>query len=173
MRERILKSLNANNLKTEEWENAAHVVASLGAAQIGNRRHMSIGAKLLHIKAGHHRFLPEVLSLLTMTITSRARRDCWKGITKERAHTLARIALDYHLDPLCPNCHGVGRIGELGKVIVICSKADGGCGGTGKREQGRWHGWMERVRDVLSMLERYEGYASGGTRRQARGGSGY
>jgi hypothetical protein len=168
MREKLLRSLNAQDLSIEEWESAAHVVASLGAAQIGNRKHLSIGALILHIKAGHTRFIPRVLALLALYVSSRAARDKWKGVTRERAATIARTALAHHLDPLCKACNGVGRIGEPGQVIVICSRRHGGCGGTGRKEE-NWHGWMERVKDVLSVLGAWEGYASGGTRRQARG----
>jgi hypothetical protein len=168
MREKLLRSLNAQDLSIEEWESAAHVVASLGAAQIGNRKHLSIGALILHIRAGHLKFIPRVAALLTLYVASRASRDRWKGVTRQRAGIIARTALEHHFDPLCKVCNGVGRIGEPGQIIVLCSRKNGGCGGTGKREES-WHGWMERVKDVLSILGRWEGYASGGTRRQARG----
>lgn len=167
MREKILKSLNSSDLSDEEWENAAHVVASLGAAQIGNRRHLSIGAMLLHIRAGHAKFLPRVVAITTHYVASRATRERWAGVTRDRAHTLAVAALDRFLDPLCPVCNGVGKVGELGQVIVLCSRKNGGCGGTGKRPE-NYKGWMERVKDVLAALESWEGYAAGGTRRQAR-----
>src|SRR5688572_32768424 len=42
MREKIFKSLNTSDLSDEDWENAAHVVASLGASQIGHRKHLSL-----------------------------------------------------------------------------------------------------------------------------------
>jgi hypothetical protein len=168
MRERVIHALNSGNLKDETWETSAHIVASLGAAQIGNRKHLSLGALMLHIKAGHTSFIPRLLALLALHVRSRAVRDKWAGVTRERAHILARTALAHYLDPLCPVCNGVGRVGELGQVIVICSRRYGGCGGTGRKEES-WHGWMERVKDVLSMLGRWEGYASSGTRRQARG----
>jgi hypothetical protein len=168
LKEKILKSLNASDLSDEEWENAAHVVASLGAAQIGNRKHLSIGAMLLHIRAGHAQFLPRVVALLTHHVASRASRNRWQGVTRERAHTLAVEALDRFFDPLCHVCNGVGKVGELGQVIVLCSRKHGGCGGTGKRPE-NYKGWMERVKDVLALLESWEGYAAGGTRRQARG----
>lgn len=168
MREKILKSLNSSDLTDEEWENAAHVVASLGAAQIGNRRHLSIGAMLLHIRAGHAKFLPRVIALTAHYVASRAARDKWAGVTRERALTIATEAVDRFLDPNCQICHGVGKVGELGQVIVLCSRKNGGCGGTGKRPE-NYKGWMERVRDVLAALESWEGYAAGGTRRQARG----
>ena len=169
MKEKILKSLNSGDLSDEEWENAAHVVASLGAAQIGNRKHLNVGAMLLHIRAGHVQFVPKLLGIVTLTIVSKARKEHWHGVTADRAATLAQVALDHFLDPNCPVCNGVGRIGEFGKVIVMCSRKNGGCGGSGKREF-KFRGWMEHVRDVLGMLERYEGQASGSTRQQARGG---
>jgi hypothetical protein len=172
MREKILRSLNTSDLSDEEWENHAHVVASLGAAQIGNRKHLAIGALLLHIRGGHYRFYPRTLELLKAVVQRKAKTDRWVGVNPQRAAELATIALERHFNPLCPVCHGVGRIGDLGQVIVLCAKKDGGCGGTGKRES-NWRGWMERVKDVLGMLERYEGYASGGTRRQARGQDAY
>jgi hypothetical protein len=180
MKERILKSLNANNLKTEEWENAAHVVASLGAAQIGSRKHLSIGALLLHIRAGHVNFLPRVLGLLSLSVASRARRNGWKGVGRHNAGKIAQIALDRFLQANCEACNGVGTIGELGQVIVICQT----CKGTGNRkddlhEMAKYLGMtkklfndldmIERVRDVVSMLDRMEGYAASGTRMQARG----
>jgi len=168
VREKILRSLNTSDLSEEEWENAAHVVASLGAAQIGNRRHLSIGAMLLHIRAGHAKFLPRVIALTTHYVVARASRDKWAGVTRERARALVLEALDRFFDPLCPVCHGVGKVGELGQVIVLCSRKNGGCGGTGKRPE-NYKGWMERVKDVLAALELWEGYAAGGTRRQARG----
>lgn len=167
MREKILRSLNTGNLKTEEWENAAHVIASLGAAQIGNRKHLSVGALLLHIRAGHLQFLPRVMALLTFMTIARASRGRWKGVTHDRARKIAEEALGYHLDANCQVCNGVGRIGELGQVIVLCSRANGGCGGSGKRET-KWSGWMEYAREVLLLLERCEGYANSGTRRQAK-----
>jgi hypothetical protein len=71
MREKLLRSLNASDLSIEEWESAAHVVASLGAAQIGNRKHLSVGALLLHIRAGHVNFLPRVLGLLSLSAAGR------------------------------------------------------------------------------------------------------
>lgn len=168
MKEKILKALDTSNLEDDEWETHVHVVASVGASQIGARHHLSIGALLLHIKAGHRRFYPRVLSLLKAQVQRKALKGRWTGVTPQRASELAAIALERHFNPLCPVCHGVGRIGELGQVIVLCSKSNGGCGGTGKRAQ-TWRGWMERVKDVLAMLERFEGYASGGTKRQARG----
>jgi hypothetical protein len=168
LKEKLLKSLNTSDLKDEEWETHVHLVASLGASQIGNRGHLSLGALLLHIRAGHSRFYARALALLKAQVQSKAKKGRWVGVTPERASELAAIALERHFNPLCPVCHGVGRIGELGQVIVLCSKSHGGCGGTGKRDD-RWRGWMERVKDVLAMLERYEGYASGGTKRQARG----
>jgi hypothetical protein len=167
MRERILKALNSSDLTQDEFEKAAHVVASLGAAQIGNRKHLSIGAMLLHVRAGQARFLPRVIALTTLYVVSRARRDRWTGVTPERAEIIAKAAIDHSLHPNCEVCNGVGRIGELGQVIVLCSKKHGGCGGTGKRET-RWTGWMERVKDVISVIESWEGYAAGGTRYQAR-----
>jgi hypothetical protein len=168
MREKILKSLNSSDLSDEEWENHAHVVASLGAAQIGNRKHLSIGALLLRVRSGQYSFYPRTLDLLKAVVQRKAKTDRWTGVTPQRASELATIALDRHFNPLCPVCHGVGTLGDLGQVIVLCSRKDGGCGGTGKKSD-TWRGWMERVKDVLSMLERYEGYASSGTRRQARG----
>jgi hypothetical protein len=168
MREKIYRSLNTSDLTQEEWESAAHVVASMGAAQIGNRKHLSIGAMLLRIKGGNAIFLPRVKALLTLTIVSKARKDRWHGVSRDRASTLVEIALDHFLDPNCAKCHGVGRIGEPGQIIILCSRKDGGCGGTGKR-QTKWSGWMERAKDVLALLDRYESYASAGTRRQARG----
>ena len=166
MKEKILRSLNSSDLSDEEWENAAHVVASLGAAQIGNRKHLSVGALLLHIRSGHYKFMPRVTELLTAYVVSRARRDRWAGITPDRARTVAVEALHRHLNPLCMVCNGVGKIGEPGQVIVLCSRKDGGCGGTGKKPE-HWTGWMARVKDVLAVLGAWEGYASGGTRMQA------
>ena len=168
MKEKILRSLNSSDLSDEEWENAAHVVASLGAAQIGSRKQLSLGALLLHVRAGHIHFLPRVEEVLTSVVRWKAKSARWTGVTPERASELARMALERHLDPNCPVCHGVGKLGELGQVIVLCSRKDGGCGGTGKRLES-WTGWRERVKDVLAMLERYEGYAAAGTRKQARG----
>jgi hypothetical protein len=168
MKEKLLKSLNSSDLRDDEWETHVHIVGSLGAAQIG-RRHLSIGAMLLRVKAGQARFLPRVMELMEAAVRSRASRDRWAGVTRERASTLVKIALDHHLDPNCPICHGVGRIGDFGQVVILCSRAGGGCGGTGKRKA-QWKGWMERVTDVLGMLERWESYASAGARRQARGG---
>jgi hypothetical protein len=180
MREKIFKSLNTSDLSDEEWENAAHVVASLGAAQIGNRRQISLGAYLLHIKAGHVHFLPRVIALLALTIASRARRDGWRGVTKANAEGLAKVALDRFLDNNCADCNGVGRIGELGSVIVLC----GTCKGGGKRKDDlsamastmgltvrifRDLNLIERVKYVIGLLEKMEGHASGATRTQARG----
>ena len=180
MREKILRSLNTGNLKDEEWEGAAHVIASLGAAQIGNRKHLSVGALLLHIRAGHVNFLPRVLALITLQIASRARRNKWKGVGRHNAERIAQIALDRFLQANCEACNGVGTIGELGQVIVICQT----CKGTGNRkddlhEMAKYLGvslklfrdldLIERVKDVVSMLDRMEGYAASGTRMQARG----
>lgn len=179
MREKILRSLNSSDLSTEEWENAAHVVASLGAAQIGNRKQLSLGAYLLHLRAGHVQFLPRILELLTAVVRYKARRG-WKGVGRHNAHRLAQIALDRFLNANCEPCKGVGRIGELGSVIIICNT----CKGTGKRRDDlhemagclnvsvrlfRDLELIERVRDVVSMLDRMEGYAASGTRQQARG----
>lgn len=187
MREKILKSLNTSDLTQEEWESAAHVVAALGASQRipepeltvkrrlellaglnlpKPRKHLTVGAMLLHIKAGQARFLPRVLELTWRYVASKAARDRWTGVTHERAKIIAQIALDRFLDPLCEVCNGVGRIGEFGQTIILCSKSAGGCGGSGKKGN-NWHGWMERVKDVLSMLESWEGYAASGTARQA------
>lgn len=180
MKEKIVRSLNARTLKTEEWENAAHVVASLGAAQIGSRKQLSVGALLLHIRAGHVNFLPRVLALLTLQIASKARRNAWKGVGRHNAGKIAQIALDRFLQANCEACNGVGTIGELGQVIVICQT----CKGTGNRkddlhEMAKYLGvslklfreldLIERVKDVVSMLDRMEGYAAYGTRMQARG----
>ena len=180
MREKILRSLNSGNLKDEEWEGAAHVIASLGAAQIGNRKHLSVGALLLHIRAGHVNFLPRVLALITLQIASKARRNKWKGVGRHNASKIAQIALDRFLQANCEACNGVGTIGELGQVIVICQT----CKGTGNRkddlhEMAKYLGvslklfrdldLIERVKDVVSMLDRMEGYAASGTRMQARG----
>lgn len=172
MKETLLKALNSSDLTQEEFETAAHVVASLGAAQISNRRHMNIGAMLLHVRAGQVRFLPRVIALTTLYVASRAKRDRWTGVTPERAAIIAKEAIDRSLHPHCEICNGVGKIGELGQIIVLCSKQIGGCGGTGKRPE-KWKGWMERVKDVMSMLESWEGYATGGTRYQARGPRAY
>ena len=169
MREKLLRSLNSSDLTQEEFESAAHVVASLGAAQIGNRKHLSIGAMLLHVRAGQARFLPRVIALTTLYVVSRAKRDRWAGVTPDRAEIIAKAAIDHSLHPNCEVCNGVGRIGDLGQIIVLCSKKVGGCGGTGKRE-GKWKGWMERVKDVIAVIESWEGYAAGGTRYQAREG---
>jgi hypothetical protein len=168
MKEKLLKSLNSSDLEDHEWETQVHLVASLGAAQIGPRKQLSLGALLLHIRAGHHAFYPRALAVLKAVVKNKAEKGRWAGVTPQRASELAAIALERHFNPLCPVCHGVGKIGELGQVIVLCSRKNGGCGGTGKRDD-RWKGWMERVKDVLAMLERYEGYCTGGTRRQARG----
>lgn len=168
MREKLLRSLNSKDLSTEEWENAAHLVASLGAAQIGNRRHLNIGSMLLYIRAGHAQFLPRVIALTTHYVCARATRDKWAGVTRQRAGIIVETALDRFFDPNCGACGGVGRIGELGSVIHICSKQHGGCGGTGKRPE-NFKGWMERVKDVIATLGAWEGYAAGATRSQARG----
>jgi hypothetical protein len=167
MKEKLLRALNTSDMKDADWETHAHIVASLGAAQI-NRKQLSIGALLLHIRSGQHSFYPRTMELLKAVVQRKAKTDRWLGVTPQRASELATIALDRHFNPLCPVCHGVGKLGDLGQVIVLCSRKDGGCGGTGKKSD-TWRGWMERVKDVLSMLERYEGYASSGTRRQARG----
>jgi hypothetical protein len=169
MREKILKALSTSDLSIEEWEDHAHVVASLGASQMGNRRHLSIGAMLLRVRGGQPRFLPRVVELMEAVVKAKSKRERWAGVTPERASTLVRIALDHFLDPNCPICRGVGKIGDFGQVVILCSRAGGGCGGTGKRKAD-WRGWMERVRDVLSLMETYEGYAAGGTKKQARGG---
>jgi hypothetical protein len=169
MKEKLLRSLNSSDLTQEEFESAAHVVASLGAAQIGNRRHLSVGAMLLHVRAGQARFLPRVIALTTLYVSSRAKRERWAGVTIERAGIIAREAIDRSLHPHCEVCNGVGKLGELGSVIVLCSKQAGGCGGTGKRPE-HWKGWMERVKDVIAAIESWEGYAAGGTRYQARSG---
>jgi hypothetical protein len=166
MREKILRSLNSSDLTQEEWESAAHVVASLGAAQIGCRKHLSIGAMLLHVRGGQARFLPRVVALTTLYVASRAARDRWAGITKERARVVAVEAIDRYLNPNCLACNGVGKLGEPGQVIVLCSRKHGGCGGTGKKPE-TWTGWKERIKDVISVLGAWEGYASGGTRKQA------
>jgi hypothetical protein len=180
MREKILKSLNSSDLSNEEWENHAHVVASLGAAQIGNRKHLSIGALLLRIRSGQSQFASRVLELLAPYVASKARRGAWKGIGRHNAYLLCQLALDRFLDVLCQPCHGVGKIGELGQVIILCQT----CKGTGKRrednlavadalgmtlQQLRTNEILERLKDVISMLERMEGYAAGGTKQQARG----
>jgi len=182
MRERILRALNTKDLSLEEYETAAHIVASLGAAQIGNRKHLSIGALLLHIKAGQVAFLPRTIALLELTVASRARRNAWKGVGRHNARKLAQVALDRFLDGNCGSCNGVGTIGDLGQIIVICQT----CKGTGDRRDDlremaqnmgmtlrsfRDLDMIERVRDVVSMLDRMEGYAASGTRRQARGES--
>lgn len=178
MKEKLLRSLNSSDLSDEEWENAAHVVASLGAAQI-NRKHLALGALILHVRAGHAQFLPKVLALLSLRIVSMARRQAWKGIGRHNAETLAKIAIDRFLDDLCGTCHGVGTMGELGQVIVICPA----CRGSKKRgnedqdaAKSLGMDWpqfkrleiRERIKDVLAMLDRMEGYAVGGTRQQAR-----
>jgi hypothetical protein len=180
MREKILKSLNSSDMSDEQWENAAHVVASLGAAQIGNRGQLSIGAMLLHVRAGHIQFLPRVQALVAHQIVSRARRSAWKGVGRHNANALARIALERFLNVLCGSCNGVGRVGELGQVIVICQT----CKGTGKSKEDakgyaadlgmsgeayRTFGIAERLKDVLALLDRMEGIAAAGTKRQARG----
>jgi hypothetical protein len=180
MREKILRSLNTSDLSSEEWENAAHVVASLGAAQIGSRRQLSIGALLLHIRAGHIPFIPRALSLISLTVASKARRNAWKGIGRHNAYLLSEIALERFLNNLCQPCNGVGKIGGLGQVIVLCQT----CKGTGKRKedylalaeslgmtlrQFRDLDIPERIKDVIALLDRMEGYAAGGTRQQARG----
>ena len=180
MREKILKALNTSDLSTEEWENSCHVIASLGAAQIGQKRHLSIGAYLLHIRAGHTSFIPRVVSLVAATIVSRARREGWKGIGRHNAEGVAQIALQRFVDSLCKACNGVGKIGELGQVIVLCQS----CRGTGKaRIDDRAdaellgmpvrafhaHEIRERIKDVIALLDRMEGFASGGTKKQARG----
>lgn len=157
MKEKLLRSLNASDLSHEEWESASHMVAALGASQV-NDRQVSAGVMLLHIKAGQNRFLPDLLGILTAHVRHRAKRERWGGVTPERAGKIAQEALDRFLHPLCTVCNGVGRVGELGQVIVLCSKADGGCGGTGKRSA-NYRGWMERVADVLDMLARWEDMA--------------
>ena len=178
MREKIYRSLNTSDLSDEEWENAAHVVASLGAAQI-NRKHLALGALILHLRAGQTQFLPKVLSLLGLKIVSMARRNAWSGVGRHNAHLIAQIALDRFLDNLCGTCNGVGTIGELGQVIVICQD----CNGSRKRTPDdlaaaqfmgidlalfRKMQMPERLREILAMLERMEGYATGATREQAR-----
>jgi hypothetical protein len=179
MKEKLLRSLNSSDLSDEEWENAAHVVASLGAAQI-NRKHLALGAMILHVRAGHAQFLPRVISLLALRIAATARRKAWRGIGRHNAESLAKIALDRFLDDLCPSCHGVGTIGDLGQIIVLCHT----CRGSKKRTDDDWAAakllgleWesfkkfqiKERIKDVLAMLDRMEGYAVGGTKSQARG----
>lgn len=179
MREKIFKSLNTSDLSNEEWENAAHVVASIGAAQI-NRRQLTLGALLLRLRAGHAQFLPRILALLSLTIASRARRSHWKGIGRHNAHTVAQIAVDRFLDVLCSDCRGVGTIGELGQVIVLCQT----CRGSGKRKdsqhsmaddlnmsiaQFKEHGIAAHLKEILALMDRMEGMAAGGTKLQARG----
>ena len=179
MREKIFKSLSTSDLSEETWENAAHVVASLGAAQI-NRKHLTLGALLLRLRAGQAQFLPRIIALLSLTIASRARRQGWKGVGRHNANSIAQIALDRFLDVLCGGCNGVGTIGELGQLIVICQT----CKGTGKRhdsqnamardlnmsvEQFKSMNMGEAIKDVLSMMERMEGFAVGATKGQARG----
>ncbi len=174
-----MKALNASDLSDEEWENAAHVIASLGACQI-NRKHLSLGSHLLHIRAGHNQFIPRVLTLMSMQIASRARRNAWKGIGRHNAYLLAQIALDRFLDVHCKACNGVGKIGELGQVIVICQA----CKGSGKRKDSdletadllgmslkafRGFEIQERIKDVIAIMDKMEGYAAGGTKQQARG----
>lgn len=178
MKEKLLRSLNSSDLSDEEWENAAHVVASLGAAQI-NRKHLALGALLLHVRAGHAHFLPKVLALLSLRIASMARRQAWKGIGRHNSETLAKIALDRFLDDLCGDCHGVGTIGELGQIIVLCQT----CKGSKKRVADdmstakllgmEWASFKafqirDRIKDVMAMLDRMEGHAVGVTKAQAR-----
>lgn len=180
MREKILRSLNSSDLTDEAWETAAHVIASLGAAQIGPRSQLSLGALILHVRAGHARFLPRVLAVLTMQIVSRARRQAWRGIGRHNAQRLAEIALDRFLNDNCEPCNGVGSIGELGQVIVLCQA----CKGSGRRKENihetaeamgmspalfRSAEISERIKDVVAMLDRMEGFAAAGTRAQARG----
>lgn len=180
MKEKILKSLNSSDLSDEEWENSAHIVASLGAAQIGPRNYLSIGALLLHIRAGHNQFIPRVLGLLGLNLASKARRNNWKGIGRHNSYLVASVALERFLDPNCGACNGVGKIGEFGQVIVICQT----CKGSGKRKDedrktAEYLGMSlksfrafeihERIKDVIAMMDRMEGYACGGTRQQARG----
>jgi hypothetical protein len=179
MRERILKALTTSDMKDEEHETHAHVVASLGAAQIG-RKHLSLGALLLHIRAGQARFLPTVLGLITIQVQRRAAKERWTGVTPLRAAGLARIALDRHLNANCGACNGVGQLGDLGQVIVLCQT----CKGSGKRrdefkemadelgmtlQKFRDGDFQDKVKAVIGMLERLEGYASAGTRQKARG----
>lgn len=180
MKEKILRSLNTSDMSSEEWENAAHIVASLGAAQIGSRKQLSIGALLLHIRAGHSAFLPRALALISLHVASRARRNAWRGVGRHNAYLLSQIAVDRFLNALCEPCNGVGKIGELGQVIVLCQT----CKGSGKRKDSpldiadalgmTLHQVREldiegRIKDVIGMLDRMEGYAAGGTRQQARG----
>jgi hypothetical protein len=178
LREKIYRSLNTSDLSDEAWENAAHVVASLGAAQI-NRKHLALGALLIHVKAGHSNFIPKVLSLLALRIASMARRNAWRGIGRHNAHRLAEIALDRFLDNLCGTCNGVGTVGELGQLIVICHTCNGSkvrrnedlatanLLGMDLAEYGRLQ-MRERLKEILAMLDRMEGHASGGTKEQAR-----
>jgi hypothetical protein len=178
VREKIYRSLNTSDLSTEEWENAAHVVASLGAAQV-NRKHLALGALVLRIKAGHSSFIPKVLSLLALRIASMARRNAWKGVGRHNAHLLGEIALDRFLNNLCGSCNGVGTVGELGQIIVICQ----GCNGARKRQPEdlatanhlgidlalfRKMQIQARINEIVSMLDRMEGYATGATREKAR-----
>ena len=180
MREKILRCLNSSDLSNEEWENAAHIIASLGAAQIGSRKQLSIGAHLLHIKAGHVQFIPRVLVLLAHQIASKARRNNWAGVGRHNAYLIAQIALDRYLDVLCKPCNGVGKIGDFGQVIVICQT----CKGSGKRKDndvsaaedlgmssGAFRGFemSDRLKELVSLLDRMEALAASATRKQARG----
>ena len=55
-----------------------------------------------------------------------------KKIGKDLSDAFAVVgrALDVWLSPLCPECDGVGKIGQVGNPQHIC----GTCGGTGRRE---------------------------------------
>lgn len=90
-----------------------------------------------------------VLVLISLKSLDRARRElgAYASIratrqrymeSDESVMKIAGRALDAWLDPLCPHCFGTGAVGGFGAPRSICSAAQKGCGGSGRRTVRLW-----------------------------------
>jgi hypothetical protein len=148
--ERYIRSTKSSNLKDSPHDTNVEPLISIAWSGV------RMGSVLYRVKYGNdaHSYT-ELLTAFTEKLTQKSKNPHKHWPQHIRPAAVAKIALDYWLNPICYICKGRGedvKINQHGGIDRECH----GCGSTGKRPPKADKRVYEYVLDAISLLHEIE-----------------